>query len=228
VIDLGCGTGELSRILFDGFKPETMAGIDSSMEMLGRADEFKTGGLTFRTEDIASHEPSSKYDLVFSNAALQWLPHHEILIPKILSWIAENGQIAIQMPFNFDHPSHLIAHAVALKLFPSIFGINEQRSTLSLERYAEVLFEHGFKSQTCRIEIYGHPMASGNDVIEWTKGTLLTRYQSKLSDQEFRDFLEVYKKELLDAIGEGPYFYAFKRALIWGRKSEEECHENPN
>lgn len=217
--DLGCGTGELTRKLFDKLRPKSMIGLDVSLEMLAESEKFRTEGLEFRLENIADFHPDSKFDLVFSNAALQWLPDHEELFPKILDWVANDGQVAIQMPCNFDHPSHSIARTVAHKLFPEKFGSKTNKlSILTLERYAELLYNHGFHQQVCRIEVYGHPMSSGAGVIEWTKGTSLTAYQSKLSDEEFQKFLKVYSDELIGEIGEGPYFYAFKRFLLWGKR----------
>ncbi len=217
-LDLGCGTGELTQKLFESLKPQRLLGIDSSSEMLEKSKKFEGHGLNFKKADIASFKPGEKFDLIFSNAALQWLPDHERLFPQIFSWVSDGGQIAIQMPFNFDHPSHTIAARVAKSLHPDIFTNLSERSTLALERYAELLFENGFTSQVARIEIYGHPMESGLDVIEWTKGTLLTRYQALLSETQFTKFLEIYQQELVAEIGSGPYFYAFKRALLWGKK----------
>ena len=218
-LDLGCGTGELTRILFDDLKPIKMQGLDSSAEMLSESEKFKTEGLNFKLTDFTRYEPKEKIDLIFSSAALQWVPEHEIIFSKILSWVSRGGQIAIQMPVNFDHPSHVIAAEVAKKLFPDIFSEPVQRFTLSLERYAEILFKSGFVSQIARTEIYGHAMNSGYEVIEWTKGTLLTSYQAKLTEAQFTVFLNVYKEALIAKIGEGPYFYAFKRTLLWGKKS---------
>jgi trans-aconitate 2-methyltransferase len=217
-VDLGCGTGELTKILFDALKPAKMLGLDSSPEMLAKSEEFKTQNLTFQLANIANYKPNEKLDLIFSNAAVQWIPNHEELFTKILSWVSNGGQVAIQMPFNFDHPSHVIAARIANRLFPSIFREQAQRSTLPLERYAEILYKSGFETQVARIEIYGHSMESGYDVIEWTKGTLLTGYHSKLNETQFAHFLSLYKSELIAEIGEGPYFYAFKRALLWGKK----------
>lgn len=219
VIDLGCGTGELTRNLFDYLEPQKMVGIDSSPEMLEKSKNFKTNKLRFILGNLATYEPEDQFDLVFTNAALQWVSDHEKIIPKILNWVKPGGQIAIQIPFNFDHPSHTVAAQVAISLYPDIFANQSARSTLTLERYAELLFQHGFESQIARIEVYGHKMSSGLDVIEWTKGTLLTAYQSKLSEDQFSEFINVYKETLLKIIGEGPYFYAFKRALIWGIKN---------
>lgn len=219
-VDLGCGTGELTRTLFDALRPVQLLGVDTSPEMLAKSEAFRTDGLTFSQQDIADYQAPQPLDLLFSNAALHWLPDHEALFPKLMSCIAPDGQWAVQMPHNFDHPSHIVAKRVALGLFPHVFNERESLSgTLTLERYAEMLFKHGFAEQVCRVEVYGHPMPSGNDVVEWTKGSLLTAYQQRLSVDEFRKFLVEYRNALLTEIGEGPYFYAFKRILLWGRKS---------
>ena len=123
------------------------------------------------------------------------------------------------MPFNFDHASHRLAHHVAVRMFPALFTTPHSVSaTLMPERYAEILYANGFEEQACRMEVYGHPMPSGNEVVEWTRGSLLTAYQEKLSASQFELFLDQYRAAVLGEIGEGPYFYAFKRILLWGRK----------
>ena len=219
-VDLGCGTGELTRTLFDTLHPVRLIGVDASLEMLAKSDAFRIEGLSFIRQDIADYRASEPLDLLFSNAALHWLPDHQSLFPRLMNCVAMNGQLAIQMPYNFDHPSHVVAQRVALKLFPHAFNALQPLSgTLSLECYAEMLFRHGFEDQVCRVEVYGHPMSSGTDVVEWTKGSLLTAYQQRLSVAEFQLFVDEYRSALLAEVGDGPYFYAFKRILLWGRKS---------
>jgi trans-aconitate 2-methyltransferase len=218
-VDLGCGTGELTHHLFEALELRSLLGVDSSPEMLERAERWVRPGLSFRLADIANFRPDAPLDLVFSNAALHWLPEHELLVPRLLGWVRPGGQVALQMPFNFDHCSHRVAHETALRLFPDTFAGESGPATLPVERYAEILFANGFEQQICRIEVYGHPMPSGREVVEWTRGTLLTAYRARLTDDDFTRFVEAYRDELLSRIGEGPYFYAFKRMLVWGRKS---------
>jgi trans-aconitate 2-methyltransferase len=219
-IDLGCGTGELTRTLFDRLQPRELLAIDSSAEMLAGAAKHACPGLRFEQADIAAFRPAGKFDLVFSNAALQWLPAHETLFPAILGFVAPGGQVAVQMPHNHDHPSHRVAREVALRLFPeAVPEGGAVNGTLAVERYAELLFAHGFEEQVCRVEVYGHPMPSGEEVIEWTKGTLLTAYRALLGEARYAKFLEAYRAALMAEIGSGPYFYAFKRLLIRGRKT---------
>jgi trans-aconitate 2-methyltransferase len=219
-VDLGCGTGELTGELATRLPVPEALGIDSSPEMLARSAPWARPGLRFERCNIVEFRPAAPLDLVFSNAALQWVPDHETLLPRLLGWVRPGGQVAIQVPYNFDHPSHRLAHETAVRLFPETFGGTQAfAGTLPVERYAEILFAHGFEEHVCRVEVYGHPLPSGNDVVEWMRGTLLTAYQERLGEGDFARFLAAYRSEILRALGEGPYFYAFKRILFWGRKA---------
>lgn len=218
LLDLGCGTGELTQQLHQkrGLR-ETLA-IDNSASMLEVSHRHSYQDLQFENADIQSFGPRRDYDVIFSNAALQWLPEHQVLFPKILGWLKPRGQVAIQMPYNFDHPSHQIAREVA-GLFPELQTPEVIRPVLNLETYAEILFHNGFQEQKCRIEVYMHPMKSGADVVEWTRGTLLTAYRRQLTPRSFERFLELYRQKLIQQIGERPYVYTFKRLLLWGQKN---------
>lgn len=213
-VDLGCGTGELTATLAPRFPGARGLGIDNSEAMLAKARAHATSELFFAKHSVDEFTPTEKFDLIFSNAALQWLPDHPRLFPRIFSWLKPSGQIAIQMPANFDHPSHRIAYAVASR-FPELK--HEERRILAIEDYAVMLHRAGFKEQNCFVKVYMHPMDSGAQVIEWTRGTLLTQFEKALAPERFAEFLTAYRRELLTEIGEGPYPYSFKRMLLWGR-----------
>lgn len=218
VIDIGCGTGELTLKLHEKLKAKSTLGIDSSESMLKQAKAFANKELTFSNTKIEDfvYKTKNQYDIVFSNAALQWVVDHETLITNLLTKVKPGGQVAIQMPFNHDHPSHRIAAQMAAR-----YGIKPKSlNVLPIDRYAELLYKSGFKEQNCFLKVYAHPMPSGRDVIEWTKGTLLTAYQTQLSPQDFSQFLNEYSEDLLATIGEGEYFYAFKRLLLWARRGQ--------
>src|ERR1700759_3898034 len=107
-IDLGCGTGELTRKLSDHLPGSEITGIDSSKEMLEKAEAFKNSHTNFICRPIQDQiKEGMKFDLIFSNAALQWLDNHHQLIPSIISLISEGGQPAIQVPSNHDHFTHV-------------------------------------------------------------------------------------------------------------------------
>jgi len=212
VVDFGCGTGELTRELHHHLEAHETLGIDSSDTMLLKSGSFGSEMLRFERGDIEAFVTDRPYDLLFSNAALHWLPDHERLFARLVTFLAPHGQIAIQMPSNYDHPSH----RVAAELAPS-FGIAPRSpSVLPPERYAETLHRLGFARQHVRLQVYGHLLPSSADVVDWVKGSTLTDYQSRLDAAAYDAFLRQYRERLLREIGEvQPYFYAFKRVLLW-------------
>jgi len=213
IVDLGCGTGELTRELHEQFAASETIGIDSSESMLSKASP--AANLHFQLSDIASFESARPFDLIFSNAALHWLPDHEHLFSRLTSLVARNGQLAIQMPANHDHASHRIAAEVATS-----FGIEPRTvNILAPESYAALLHRLGFAHQHVRLQVYGHVLPSTADVVEWTKGSTLTPYREALSADRYEEFLAEYTARLVDVLGDArPYFYTFKRMLMWANR----------
>jgi trans-aconitate 2-methyltransferase len=212
IADLGCGTGELTRELHEQLAAEETIGIDSSETMLLKSQSFGSEVLRFEKGDIESFVADHPFDLIFSNAALHWVPDHEHLFAKLVALIAPHGQLAVQMPANHDHPSHRIAAELA----PS-FGVTPNLNVLPPERYAALLHHLGFARQHVRLQVYGHVLPSSADVVEWTKGTTLTPYREALSPERYEEFLAEYTSRVVAALGDArPYFYTFKRVLMWG------------
>ncbi|MEO8796326.1 MAG: methyltransferase domain-containing protein [Polyangiaceae bacterium] len=220
VVDLGCGTGDLTKLLHERTEALHTLGIDSSAEMLGKAPT-DVPGLSFRQQSIAVLSPTDRYDLIFSNAALQWLPNHETLFTKLAALLGPRGELAVQMPSNYGHPSHTVAAEVArLPRFASILhGYVRPVDVLAPTAYAALLHRLGFATQTVRLQVYGHVLESREGVVEWVKGTLLTDYSSKMSALDYDDFLAEYKKQLWERLSdERPYFYPFERVLLRARR----------
>ena len=213
IVDLGCGTGELTRELHESLSAEETVGVDSSETMLLKAGHFGGEMLRFEKGDIEAFVTDRPYDLIFANAALHWVPDHEQLFVRLTNFLSMDGQIAIQMPANDSHPSHSVAAAVAKD-----FGLAPRKDfVLPVERYAELLHRLGYKRQHVRMQVYGHVLPSTGDVVEWVRGALLTHYQSLLPPERFEEFLAEYRKRLRAALGdEHPYFYTYKRVLMWG------------
>lgn len=220
-VDLGCGTGELTRSLHERAGVATTLGIDSSAEMLAKSRAFAGGGLTFAEADIATFAPEHPFDIVFSNAALQWLPEHERLIPAVAALVARGGQLAVQMPANFDHPSHTIAAALADEE-PYRTALRGERRYVNVrppEWYAELLHGLGFARQHVRLQVYGHVLPGPEDVVEWVRGSLLTEFRERLTGELYAAFEGEYRRRLLETLPHRrPYLYPFKRLLFWGRK----------
>lgn len=220
-IDLGCGTGELTAMLAERLTDAMVEGIDSSPAMLKQAAPRETDRVRFRLQEIADLDDASAYDLVFSNAALQWVPDNEALVGRILATLPPGGQIAVQVPRNEEHASHRLAAEVASAApYRNLLGgyIRESH-VLPLKRYAELLYRHGCREQLCIEKIYGHELPSSDDVVEWVKGTSLGAYLNRLEEPARGAFLAEYRRRLIAEIGDHrPYFYPFRRLLFWGVK----------
>jgi trans-aconitate 2-methyltransferase len=212
VVDLGCGTGELTRVLHEQLHAAETVGIDNSETMLLKSASFGTEMLRFERGDIEAFVTDRPYDLIFSNAALHWVEDHERLFARLAGFLAPHGQLAVQMPYNHDHLSQTLAGDLAEE-----YGVERRRPPLlAPERYAELLHRLGFARQHVRLHVYGHVLPSARDVAEWTKGSTLTEYKRKLGDR-YDEFAAAYTERLTTALGEArPYFFPFKRLLMWG------------
>jgi trans-aconitate 2-methyltransferase len=219
VVDLGCGTGELTRTVHERLAARDTLGIDSSESMLARAAAHAGGGVRFERADIASFAARGVYDLVFTNAAIHWVGDHAELLGRLRRAIAPGGQLAVQVPANFDHPSHRIAAEVAAEepFATALHGYGRGKPVLEPEEYAVLLHRLEFAEQHVRLQVYLHLLDSRASVVEWVKGTLLTDYQSRMSPEAFELFLARYRERLeADLPDEHPFVYPFKRILMWG------------
>ena len=218
VVDLGCGTGELTRRLHRQMNATETIGVDNSAAMLQRSADHAGGGLRFENGDIESWMPDRSFDLVFSNGALHWVADHEALLSRLTRAVAENGQIAVQMPANHDHPSHLAAAEVAAEspFAEELKGFVHPTHVRPPEFYSALLDRLGYRDQHVRLQVYGHRLASRDDVVEWVKGTTLTAYQRKLSATLMSAFLERYRERLFRRLpDQKPFFFTFKRIFFW-------------
>src|ERR1700719_3490268 len=113
VVDLGCGTGVLTTELHRELQATETLGVDSSDAMLGRARTLETAGVRFTRGDIGDWQPEAPFDVVFSNAALQWVGDHPSLFARLSAMLTPRGELAVQVPANFDHVSHTLASDIA-------------------------------------------------------------------------------------------------------------------
>lgn len=220
VVDLGCGTGVLTAALHRDLGATATIGVDSSAAMLERAQSIDAAGLSFVQADISEWQPAEPVNVVFSNAALQWVPDHHSLFTRLKAMLAQGGELAVQVPANFDHVSHTLAADIAREepFAGAMHGYVRTFSVLAPEDYATLLHALGFAAQTVHLQVYGHVLGAADDVVEWVRGTLLTDYESRLSETMYQAFVARYRERLRTALGDQrPYFYAFKRILLWGR-----------
>ncbi len=217
VIDLGCGTGELTKTLCDKLPGATVTGIDFSAEMLANAATMENERLHFEIKTVeAQLQSDEKFDLVFSNAAIQWINDHETIFPKIIASLNKGGQLAIQMPAQHHNKTNIILNELAdeapfkqqLKDFKRISPV------LDIDRYAEILFGNGAVTITAFEKIYPLILPDINTLYNWVSGTALIPYVERLDDDSKELFVETYKERLGKEFKNRPVFYPFKRMLL--------------
>lgn len=218
VVDLGCGTGELTLELHRALGAAETLGIDSSAAMLAKSAGFAGGGLRFAAGRIEDFPPAgAAWDLIFANASLQWVAGHPALIARLAAALAPDGQLAVQVPANHGHASHLAAGEVAREapFAEALGGFVRQHDVLTPEGYAELLHGLGFVDPHVRLQVYGHVLPGRDDVVEWVRGTLLTAYEQRLAPELFARFLERYRERLRALLPDTrPFFYPFQRILF--------------
>jgi trans-aconitate 2-methyltransferase len=216
-VDLGCGTGELTRALHEKTGARETLGIDSSGAMLAKAAAHAGAGLRFERGDLAAFAPAEPFDLVFSNAAYHWVPDHPALLARLTKAVRPGGQLAFQVPDNFDHASHRAAEAVAAEEpFASVLaGSAHPRHVLAPEDYAAILNRLGYSELTVRLNVYGHCLDSRERIVAWVEGSLLAEYRRRLSVALYDQFVSRYRETLFAMVpDERPFFFTFRRVLV--------------
>jgi trans-aconitate 2-methyltransferase len=220
-VDLGCATGELTRELHRRIGAEETLGIDSSPAMIEKSRPFAGGGVTIESGDLSFFSPERPFDLVFSNAAIHWVPDHAALLTRLTRAVAPRGQLAIQVPANHDHPAHRAAAEVASEepFRSALAGHVHPRHVLAPEAYAALLVGLGYAEPLVRLHVYVHELPSRDAVVDWVRGTLLTDYQSRLSPAVFEAFVVRYRRRLAEVLPDTePFVFTFNRILFRARK----------
>jgi trans-aconitate 2-methyltransferase len=221
-VDLGCGTGKLTRLLHTHLNARETIGIDRSSRMLeeARASELPPD-LRFEVQRIEDFHANHDYDLIASNAALHWVDDHPALIARLAGGLTAGGQLAFQVPAMHDNPSHTIADELARTEFRDDFrGWRRPQPVLAPDAYSRLLYRLGFAEPRVHLAVYPHVLPSRDDVVEWMKGTLLTEYDRHLPAGRFPVFLDAYRTRLVAALEDArPFFFPFKRILCWAMKA---------
>lgn len=215
VIDLGCGTGELTKKLSDKLVNATVLGIDNSAEMLAKAPIKEN--LRFIEKPILKQiEEETKWDLIFSNAALQWIDNHDELFPKIISRINSGGQLAVQMPQqNENILNKILLNLVQEQPFSSYLDNWTRPSpVLTLDQYAKILFDNGGKDLILYEKVYPLISNQQNDFFDFISGSALTVYQERLTESQFEELTAEFKNRIDKYFRNVPSIYAFRRLII--------------
>lgn len=223
IIDLGCGTGEQTAQLAARFAGAQVMGLDSSAEMLAKAGAHQAANLRFVPGDIAALQ--GEYDLIYSNAALQWLPDHPRLVANLWAHLNPGGVLAVQVPANHDHASHRLLTETANEFEAELGGFTRfgtahgHSPVLTPAGYAEVLDSLGAANITAISKVYPVVLSGAEGIIEWTKGTALVPYLSRLDESQGQRFLNSYLGRLKQVFPGERVYYAFTRVLFVAEKS---------
>lgn len=220
-IDLGCGTGEQTSILAKKFSKTDFLGIDSSSEMLEKSKSFEANNLRFdqmSVENLA--ESDKKWDLVFSNAALQWSDHHEVLFPKLIDVINAGGQFAVQMPVQKDNLLNKILYQLAEEdPFKTYFkGWKRDSPILSMDQYAQIMFDGGLEEIQIMQKVYPIIANDHDALYNFISGSALIPYMELLQEDQKELFISTFKTRITEHFPKLPAIYAFKRILLYGKK----------
>ncbi len=219
-VDIGCGPGNSTELLARRFPNAVVTGMDSSTDMIEAARK-RMPGAQFEVDDIATWRSPGPYDVIFANAALQWVPDHTALIPDLMAKLAPGGSLAVQIPDNLDEPAHQLMRELASDpVWAERLG-QAQQSRESRRRpdwYYRVLKEQGASSVNIWRTIYHHPLAGGAAaVVEWFKGTALRPYLAPLTEAERAQFLARYQDAVshaYPAMPDGTVLLPFPRLLF--------------
>jgi trans-aconitate 2-methyltransferase len=215
IADLGCGTGDLTLALAEHWPTARVTGVDLSTEMLA-ASRGIPGRLDFAQGDLSKGDPAGDFDLFFSNAAYQWVPGHDVLIPALARRVPAEGVLAVQIPTHYDSPAHRELEALASEpRWREVLAPRQRPRTEPLADYVRMLRREGLQVDGWET-MYGHVLPSPMGVVEWMKGTALRPSLALLDEAARGEFLAAYAKRLVGAFPdvEGGILFPFRRLFF--------------
>jgi trans-aconitate 2-methyltransferase len=238
IYDLGCGTGHITRVLARRWPEAQVIGVDSSDTMIEQArpesdpesetaTQAEAGRVTWQIADIARvadwSAPGSA-DLLYSNAALHWLPDHQTLLPRLVDQLAPGGVLAVQMPLSWHAPSHRLMRDVLAGGGPggAPLGDAALRERLSRppvmqpDEYYALLAPRADQVDIWKTD-YLHVLGGDDPVLSWVTGTGLRPILQALMPTERARFLHQYRRRLAQAYPPGPdkkTLYLFPRLFV--------------
>lgn len=219
VVDLGCGPGNLTSALSARWPEATVEALDSSPEMVAAAC---ARGVNARIGDVATWEPAPDTDVVVTNAVLQWVPDHASILRRWVTSLPSGAWIALQVPGNFDAPSHVLVRELVHKSWQSRLAsvmLREEDAVFTPTGYASILSD-------CAVDAwettYTQVMTGADPVLEWITGTALRPIRTELTEPEWAEFRAQLAPMLRAAYPrrpDGRTWFPFRRVFAVARVS---------
>lgn len=221
-IDIGCGPGNSTAVLKQTFPHADILGVDSSENMIAAARKdypYLQWRVCDATRDLTPM--AGEFDLVFSNACIQWVPDHPTLLKNMLGLLKKGGTLAVQVPMNFDEPIHqLIGEVSSSAKWGSHFQNPRIFYTLTPSEYFDLLSEYAAEFSMWSTTYY-HVMESHDDILEWYRGTGLRPYLDALNESERPDFIQDIREQIklrYPAQKNGKIIFRFPRFFFTARR----------
>ncbi len=221
-LDIGCGIGNSTAVLAKAFPGARVIGADNSADMLDSAKKNHPD-LEFIKLDAQNEIENidKRFDIVFSNACIQWIPNHHKLLKDMFSLLNPGGVLAVQIPQQRKHPVHTIMRSLA--------ETEKWREKIKTKRIFYILSEEEYFDELARLTddfrmwevIYFHAMPSHESIVEWYKGTGLRPYLSQLNKADQAEFLKdfsVLVKEEYPVRENGKIIFRFPRLFFTAKK----------
>jgi trans-aconitate 2-methyltransferase len=217
VVDLGCGPGNSTAILAHRWPAAQIVGVDNSIEMLAAARTSNVRA-QWHQADLASWTSREPVSLIFSNAAYQWVDNHANIFPRLMGLLEPKGVLAVQMPRNFDAPSHVSLREIAdnPKWRSKVVHLNRTRPVAEPTEYYAMLSGRASTIDIWETE-YLQALDGEDAVFKWVSGTALVPYSSALEEEDRKGFLNAYRERLAHLyprLSNGKTLFPFKRIFI--------------
>lgn len=221
VVDLGCGAGNLTALLADRWPGAEVRGIDSSPEMVARAQTDHGDRAAFEVGDVRTWQPGGPVDVLVSNATLQWVPDHLDLLPGLVASVRPGGWFAFQVPGNHGEPSHTIRAGLAAEApYAELTAGAAHPDAHDAVTYLAALADLG-----CEVEAwettYLHVLTGPDPVFTWVSGTgARPTLQALDAEPALRaSYEEEFKRRLRAAYPEtgGRVVFPFRRVFVVAR-----------
>ena len=214
IVDIGCGPGNSTEVLRKRWESSEIIGVDNSREMIEKAKESYPEG-RWLLSDVYDLDPADPYDIVFSNAALQWIPNHERLIPHLLSLVGKGGVLAFQVPNNQDSGIHQnLCETILEPRFREYTGrVSHILNYRSGPYYYDLL-----AAKVAELEMwettYYHILDNHEELLNWYKSTGMRPYLEGLPENLVEDFVASVRdkcRERYALQSDGKVIYRFNR-----------------